>query len=400
MKKILSILILSSVTVSLWFTVFHSSFIVSRDESYRVPASITQQSCVEVVSELVGFDKTDEILEQLKSVKIVEFEQIGGQHATDAYLVTFENGLKGVFKPELVDNELSNSFAEELAYLIDRRFGIGVVPPTVIRKNVLIEDEELWGSLQMYVGDLKSILDVVKERFPSSEKFSKEMYQLHTGELDLRGKEVIGYDPEYINRIKFLDFLISNGDPGYYNILVGKEGRLYSIDNSFSFTTKGTTTYQKFEIYQDRFDSFLETADGKRVIQELKNLDKEQFYNSLLTHISEDSAERMLYRIDDILFRERYKREFGVGLDYDEEQFSELVKKASKELDYETLDAIAGAVKLNQRICAEYYRSILATMKLEDVRKYIARLKRQDRFKYGYLISHFEIELKWFIERS
>lgn len=83
-----------------------------------------------------------QVLETLKGGTPKSIVILGGGE-TSSYLVTFENGIQAVYKPELSTGENS---AEILASLVDRRMGTDLVPLTIRR-----ELHGATGSLHLFV---------------------------------------------------------------------------------------------------------------------------------------------------------------------------------------------------------------------------------------------------------
>jgi hypothetical protein len=136
---------------------------------------------------------------------------------TEVYLVTFNSGLKAIFKPDakfwVIDSKkenhyLSNSFAEVASYSLSQILGLHLVPVTV-RRTI----DGKTGSLQAFIKGEKT----AGTKLLSSEILENDAVDLH-----------------------IFDFLIRNSDRVEKNMLIG-DSYLWAIDNGSSFHLQKTS---------------------------------------------------------------------------------------------------------------------------------------------------------------
>ena len=175
-------------------------------------------------------------------------------------VLTFEDGTKGLWKPH---KEVygSNYRAEVLAYEIDQKFGFNLVPPTVERQ---IGRQK--GSVQFF-----------------------ESEATNYGNFWFANKSDI-------DKQSLFDYLIDNRDRHDGNYLVDKSNRVISIDNGMSFTGKGYYI-KNFKEREFQISQFLETEDGQRVLQRLKQTPLDDLKTEISQYLGVPDAEKFIDRV-------------------------------------------------------------------------------------------------------
>lgn len=147
----------------------------------------------------------------------------------EVFLIDLDGGGRVIFKPyDGEDSELKfyvQYKREMAAYLFDKIFSWGLVPPTVIR-----DIDGRVGSAQLFVEDAHLHADVSSDEL--SDMFRKDQSKLNA-----------------------FDFLIGNDDRNPENYLI-KEGRIVAIDNGLTFqalTENEYTEYEKFILENGNF---------------------------------------------------------------------------------------------------------------------------------------------------
>ncbi len=158
----------------------------------------------------------------LQEAKEKTSKELGGG-CNKTVFVEFENGEKGVFKPASGEDKSIRPYIEHgtlfkrerAAYLVDRFFDFGIVPPTVIKK---IGDDV--GSLQKFIPDTSSYWDI----------FSTTV---------IKEKSV----EDQIKALWIFDLLIHNSDRHMGNLLFSElhtesysDVKTHAIDNGCSFS--------------------------------------------------------------------------------------------------------------------------------------------------------------------
>lgn len=335
-------------------------------QSGRFLASTESTSCFSAISNLIEESSDKRIIKQLKNGKISQTTVIEGGHATSAYLVSFGIGKgKAVFKPQLNLGEhpnyyLSNSLAEELAYLIDRQFSFNLVPPTTIREDVKIKGRLQWGSIQHYVGNSRSVKDIA---------IKHDFYNAVWEEL---GNVIKPLNQNDINKLSFFDYLIENGDRHPGNCLVTSSGKLVAIDNGTSFTGAGNNM-KNFSQRREEIEKFLRSKEGKQILNQLQELDLQKFYDFLFGYLSKDNSERMIARIEAILFREQVKKQLNLDLQFVDDALEDEIIRIAEADDYlETLELLSDAIKIDKEMRTMLYMTLEkyeSDLSLKQIRK-------------------------------
>lgn len=200
--------------------------------------------------------KVSKVEKKLKSSEVIGSEILGGG-MNKTFLITLKSGQKGVWKPH-VETDLSNYRTEVLAYEIDRKLGLKLVPPTVERT---INGKK--GSLQLFVKNKKDN-DGVKE-----------------SELDKQ---------------MFFDYLIDNSDRHSGNFLQSNSDKLISIDNGLSMMN-GHRMKELTVIEKMRVGRFLATTEGHKVMVNLKEINTKAFSSEISDYVGSKSSYDFMERI-------------------------------------------------------------------------------------------------------
>ena len=238
---------------------FKKAFYGLRGQSYlAVPMSISQLKTTPL-KKLSG-RPFNPVENKLKTNEIREFKPLEG--ANHPLKVTFDDGTLGIWKPHK-HNFTSNYRAEVLAYEIDRKLGLGLVPPTVER--------------------------TVKGKIGSVQLF-KDSDLLHYNERSHK----------QLQKQSFFDYIIDNRDRHSGNFLVAPGGDIVSIDNGLSFTGKGLR-HKPFNERIDDIKDYLRTTDGKVAIEKLRKLDNPKFAEEVNDYLGPEDSKRMMERIEKVL---------------------------------------------------------------------------------------------------
>lgn len=219
---------------------------------------------------------SNKIENYLSNSPIKEFDHqgLGASGSTKPILIILEDGTKAVWKPHK-RIKLSNYRTEVLAYELDMKFGIGLVPPTVERK---IKGEV--GSVQLFKdGTAGVLIDYHKRNGLVSN--TKRL------EMELRKQSLF-------------DYIIENNDRNANNFLFSKDGRVISIDNASSFTGHGHH-FKSFESRREDISIFLKSREGRDIISKIENSLDNNFEDEMINYLGYSDAKRFFVRIDTIL---------------------------------------------------------------------------------------------------
>ena len=237
----------------------HSPLILREDDPPRYMRELaTSQTRTSPLRPLPG-RSLDAREEKLKG-EIVSASPIGyneKKSKVQPQKVQFQDGTVGVWKPH---EEVwhSNYRAEVLAYEIDRRLEIGIVPPTVER---VYNGKK--GSVQLFVESKRGAKPLESER-----------------------------DKQY-----FLDYIIDNRDRHKDNFLVTEDGKIVSIDNAISFTGHGYNG-RSLKSILPQLKRFVETPEGQKIIENMRGALKDnEFQNTLVDYLGKGDARRTIERM-------------------------------------------------------------------------------------------------------
>lgn len=162
-------------------------------------------------------DKVEAFLaNRLRRGQIKSIKRLGGGHS-DSFIVEFEEGGFGVFKPgQYTKTQLTDEGAETAAHIMDRLLNLNMTPVTVVRD---ISPNEI-------AGMPKEIADIIRGKRGSMQFF---MVQAKPASMALYGKK----GP----KIRLFDYIIDNYDRRPENYLISKmNGQSIAIDHSLSFS--------------------------------------------------------------------------------------------------------------------------------------------------------------------
>ncbi|NDG84250.1 MAG: hypothetical protein EBX52_04330 [Proteobacteria bacterium] len=198
---------------------------------------------------------------QTQSIKTVAYNR----GTTNSRIVVFENGERAIFK--YWTGQSHNDYRAEVAvYGIAKKLGIENVPPTVLRAVDMGGGERELGSLQYWIPDSKTVLQI--RRPGATDALPEKTYRRNLLELD-RGLE-------------FLDTLISNWDRNASNLVyrfTAKGPQQFGIDHAAAFID-----------YRKRQARVLELQPEKIWIERLRSLSAEE-WSVFLTSFSLQPAQ-------------------------------------------------------------------------------------------------------------
>ncbi|GMB10666.1 MAG: hypothetical protein NkDv07_0566 [Candidatus Improbicoccus devescovinae] len=190
-----------------------------------------------------SISQNQNILGQLNSFEIASFkpmrehleiENMSADFNGEVYLLTLKNGLEAVFKAS--DNDDIQKKREVLAFRLSQEFGIGYVPPTVVR-NIKINDDEKLGFLSLYK---KPDFDLGSDNADMLEMGFQKGYFL----------------AEDFTEMQAFNFIFGKWDVGKHNCLISNK-KIISIDNE-SILSEQYVQYGEipFVIGQQLIDNF------------------------------------------------------------------------------------------------------------------------------------------------
>ena len=206
--------------------------------------------------------KFDAVEKHLKKRKIVSSEPIE-EGVNLSRKVVLDDGTVAIWKPHL-EVWASNYRAEVLAYEIDRKFGFGIVPPTVER---VVDGYK--GSIQLW------------------KKGHKEAAKLKVQEK---------------NKLSLFDYLINNRDRHSDNLLISPQGDAIAIDHGLSFTGIHGNFARPFPERREEIFEFLNSKEGRVIFAKLKDLDLISFQKDAASYLGRADAENMVERIKYLVF--------------------------------------------------------------------------------------------------
>jgi uncharacterized repeat protein (TIGR03843 family) len=195
----------------------------------------------------IGSPETDSPEERiLSSRELVDSQELGGGMNETRFINLKDDGA-AVFKPMKGESPLLDEIEtgtyykrERAAYLVDKFFGFGLVPPTVIRQF-----EKDIGSVQQFIPGTTMAADAwdpsQRPRAEDPEAESKR---------------------NQIATLALYDYLIFNADRHYGNALV-KDTKLYAIDHGLAF---GDSYYRNEALLEGGYKGWL---CGERIPEEV-----------------------------------------------------------------------------------------------------------------------------------
>ena len=198
----------------------------------------------------------------------VSVEKITGGGINPSYTVTLKNGYKGVFKPcRDTVNKTAGCLNEVLAYKIDKKLGLNLVPETIV-KPVKVNGKTVSGSFQKKIADAEEI------------SFSKHLPR----ERDFVKQQVF-------------DKVIGNIDRHNGNYLITNGRKLISIDHGLAFHS---TYKSNIDLTREQF-IFLNSPKGQKVTKELKKMLTKKNLAWMSQYINPAEAKDVQDRIRQIL---------------------------------------------------------------------------------------------------
>lgn len=213
-----------------------------------------------------GRSSEDQMFEQaLSKGEILAIKKNPEETSTGTYFVTIRGPdsqkiVEGVFKSTV--SGPSYYQAEEAAYLFDREFGFGIVPPTVVRAIALNGDGKLiYGSLQ-----LRKEINIWK----SADDFTK-------------AKEDTSLTNE-IHLARLFKFLVYDKDTNFNNIRLTKERKVVSIDHSMALSSMDP--FGSFDpIHIRKFPENMQFESFKRIFTKINEMPEKTYADTMAAHI-------------------------------------------------------------------------------------------------------------------
>ncbi len=275
------------------------------------------------------------------------------------YLVFFDNGLKGVFKPG------TNYHIEVSAYKMSRYLGFPLIPPTVIRN---INGKK--GSLQLFI---KSDIDTLNYR-----QYNKFIKQVSKND---------------IANINLFNFVFGKWDCGPENVIILKNNSktyLISIDNEsiqdLQFVKYGKKPFVRiFQNIKFSTKDFNKSFPFEKAIL-LKNCNQSKLRAEFKKKLSEKFYHRFKYRKSFQFKYILYKNGLWRQYIYIDRSYTEIYPRESilklKKLNKKILTYIFSDCKSLNFFTDEYIRFILD--RRDQLMKHIERL---DNFRYTQRVS-------------
>lgn len=272
------------------------------------------------------------------------------QFTSEVYVVTLENGLKGVFK--VPSSEEPHAFYAEVgAWKTSSFLEFPFVPPTVLRE-IEIDGKLRKGSLQLFI---ETPIDLLKE-----------------GEVILKN-----VSEEEKNNLNVFYFILGQWDVGPHNLLAIKDGfktHLIAIDNAEIFNQdlyeyNINSLFRRISYCEELntndwdqsfpFDSSLEASDllSKELPQEIR-----ERIQKISSFYKEDYSEEKPVRF--VIYRNTLWRNYPV---FDEDSVKSYAKqcslkilKALKKLDRDALTNIFKEAQKADLLTESFLKNILA----------------------------------------
>ncbi|MCM0607287.1 MAG: hypothetical protein KA715_14455 [Xanthomonadaceae bacterium] len=245
--------------------------IATKEVKAAVPESkvVTQETKLQEAAwsakekgDLVEFKKLDsEVKERLATEKVKSIELLTGKakRSTTSYQVELESGIKGIFKPDALDNPTRY---ELVVSEVDELLGFGVIPKKVERTI-----KGTRGSMQYWV-------EGVSEYSPLEYK-----------KLINRGKSAKD------DRIALLDYLFQNADAGPHNILIKENGGQLGIEHEMLYF-KGKPGGREF--FADDIPGILKNQEVSKALREL---DLSKFEATLSQRLTPEETASVMKRV-------------------------------------------------------------------------------------------------------
>lgn len=232
--------------------------------------------------EVVALLQTGKVITQQPMGQVLDSQGKKKEFDNEVFLVTLDNGLKAVFKPD----DMGAACAEIAAYQASLKLGFPYkIPPTTIRT---IDDRT--GSLQLFIET-------------SIDPLAPGIY----------GQALKEVDPEALANLKIFYFVFGQWDSGPHNLLICKDqGKtsFVAIDNA-AIQSMQYVRYGELPFVRVSYSDALHTNDwdqpfpfdraqevkhpSKELRKKFGNIFPEHFYNSLEKH-SKQPLRYVIYR--------------------------------------------------------------------------------------------------------
>ena len=240
-----------------FFKSFVFSFLLiscSTGLSHRKPSS-NEKRCPQLIESFFSINLGN--YQKMVSANKIRSKKPIQEGSTETLFVEYENGIKGVFKPES-DDWRSDYQLEILAYKLSDTLGFGIVP-TTIKKEI----KGRVGSLQYFMGDFS-----VANR-----------------------SKVQGSNRE-IRKLKFFDWVIANDDRSFGNFMINDRGNVVAIDHGLSFNSIEVSNTLPDFIKENLVD-----PDFLNIQESIKRVDLSNLNELIREKMSEQQRDSFLSRI-------------------------------------------------------------------------------------------------------
>jgi hypothetical protein len=215
----------------------------------------------------------------------------------------FEDGSKAIFKQDHIgfplhelrktlDPMVGEARREAAAYAIDKLFGLGVVPPTVLTSEKM-RNEAFLKRAREQVGDLLSgqewsddtldkYVGMIQPDYSYESSTQKFVPGLTMADLDLDYGHLDSKKLSDAHRIAVLDYILGNTDRHNGNVLLGEDGRVYAIDNGLSLPSPRLEQDEGMsDIGSKAAQHFINTPIDDDLLENIGNVEYDDFYKLL-----------------------------------------------------------------------------------------------------------------------
>ena len=236
-------------------------------------------------------DAADELekllISALQKEKIVKVKRAAGGR-TGAQILTFENGMRGIFKHR-------ENWEGIAMYRLDKLLGTNVFPITV-RRAVEFDEVVVNGSVQLFVEKSSELLLVGANR--ASE--------------DTLDVSLLSRTPR---RIKTLALLAQDGDMGHHNIMIPAHGRQFAIDGGHAFGTQLMKDIS--DVLQNNHDKYYTHPDFIKRLQSINDADLHHVVSPLFNFFSVENEIKILKNFEEAIASTSSEAELTAAIETD-----------------------------------------------------------------------------------
>lgn len=192
---------------------------------------------------------------------------------TEAFVVKFQDDSRALFKPCNARDPLVNCRGEVLAYQMDQRLGLNLVPETV-ESSIPVNGVMKHGSLQRWAEDVRPGLSL--RASPRASELEKQ---------------------------SFFDYLIRNIDRHQNNYLVAGNGQVVSIDHGVSFRDVSVSSGRRSGHFDEAAQNYLKSEEGRKTLANLRSWNPKETRAWLGQYLNAAETENTMRRLE---FLRRY----------------------------------------------------------------------------------------------